>query len=198
MGEPEDVRPLWRTPLGAALVAWMVVTIGALVGAWRIAETSPFGVVIGLALGLGVAAPGGLLVWSLWAMMRDPVTGWLAPAGLLFFLGGLVPAWRPLVDIGMRLNFDNHRATYEAVVADAKAGRLQPNRHGWVVGERDGVRFRYRADRPGEVQFSWVRDDLLAAGVRYDEIPCTPTPRLRCLDRGEPIEGRFFHYVQIP
>jgi hypothetical protein len=198
MGEPEDIRPLWRTPLGAALAAWMVVTLGALLGGWRIAETSPSGVLAGLALGLGVGAPAGLLVWSLWAMLRDPVTGWLAPAALLFFLGALVPAWRPLADAGMRMNFDAHRATYDAIVADAKAGRLRPDPHGWVAGERDGVRFRYRADRPGEVQFAWVRDGLLDAGVRYDEIPCRPTPRLKCLDRGEPIVGRYFHYAQIP
>ncbi|MBI1200607.1 MAG: hypothetical protein GC203_22320 [Phenylobacterium sp.] len=198
MGEADDTRPLWRTPLGAALAAWMAVSAGALVAGWRIAETAPAGVLPGLAVGLGLIAPVGLLIWSLWAMLRDPVTGWMAPAALLFFLGAMVPAWRPLADAGMRMNFEAHVETYDAIVADAKAGLMRPDAHGWVRGSRDGVRFRYRADRPGEVEFSWVRDGLLDAGVRYNEIPCTPTPQLKCLDRGERIEGRYFHYAQIP
>jgi hypothetical protein len=198
MGEADDTRPLWRTPLAAALAAWMGVTVGALVGAWRIAEAAPAGVLPGLAVGLGVIAPVGLLVWSLWTMLRDPVTGWMAPAALLFFLGAMVPGWRPLADAGMRMNFETHVATYDAIVADAKAGRMRPDDYGWVRGMRDGVRFRYRADRPGEVEFVWVRDGLIDAGVRYNDIPCTPTRRLKCLDRGERIEGRYFHYAQIP
>lgn len=197
MAEAEDHRPVWRTPLAAALAGWMTLVLSATFAAWRIAEIAPPGLVAGLALLLGGIAPVGLLVWSLWTMLRDPVTGWMAPAALLFFCGGLIPAERPLADAGMRFNFRAHRPAYEAIVAEAKAGRLRPDPGGWVEGVRDGVRFRYRADRPGDIEFPWLHETFVRAGVRYNDIPCRPSPTLKCLDRGELIEGRYFHYTSV-
>ena len=193
MGEGDPLPPIWRTWLAAVLAAWMLMAVGGIVGVWALLETAPTPVVLGGAA-LLVLAGIALLVASLWAMMRDPVTGWIAPSAMLFFLGGLGPAFQPLNDAGAQLNFERHRPAYEAIVAEAKAGRLAPDTSGWVEGRRDEVRFRYRADRPGMVEFAWVRGPL-ASGVRYDERVCTPAAGLKCLDRGRPLDDRFFHYA---
>ena len=39
-----------------------------------------------------------LLVWGFWAMLREPMTGWLAPTLVLAFCGAFIPAFRPLFD----------------------------------------------------------------------------------------------------
>jgi hypothetical protein len=156
-------------------------------------ETAPAPVVLGGAA-LLVLAGVALLAASLWAMMRDPVTGWIAPSAMLFFVGGLGPAFQPLNDWGARLNFERHRPAYEAIIAEAKAGRLVANQQGWVDGRREHVRFRYRADRPDMVEFAWAKGPL-SSGVRYNEIACTPGIGLKCLDRGRPLEDRFYHYA---
>lgn len=193
MGEGDPLPPIWRTWLAAALAAWMLLVVGGIVGVWALLEAAPAAVVLGGGALLALAGVA-LLVASLWAMMRDPVTGWLAPSAMLFFLGGLGPAFQPLSDAGARLNFERHRPAYEAVIADAKAGRLVPNAAGWVEGERDNVPFRYRADRPGTVEFAWARGPM-ACGVRYDESVCTPGAGLKCLDSGRPLADRYFHYT---
>jgi len=193
----EQFRPVWRTPLAALLIGWMGFTPGLLLGAWRIAETAPPGFLLGLAVSNFAVAPVVLLVWSLWAMARDPVTGWLAPSAFLFFCGAMIPAWQPLTDAGMRLNFQDHRAAYDVIVAEAKAHHFAPGADGWVEGVQDGLRFRYRADRPGRIEFVWARSELYEAGVRYDDVLCTPTHTLKCLDRGRPLEGHYFHYASV-
>ena len=60
-----------------------------------------------------------LAAWSFWAMLREPMTGWLAPTILLAFCGAFVPASRPLLDAGAWLNFNAHRPAYDAIVAEA-------------------------------------------------------------------------------
>ncbi|MBL8769817.1 MAG: hypothetical protein JNK30_00420 [Phenylobacterium sp.] len=201
MDNPGDsYTPVWRTPLAMALLAWMGLAIGAIVGVWRGLETLPPGVVLGLAAGLLVACPVLLLIWSFWTMMRDPVTGWIAPSALLAFLGGMVPAWGPLLDAGVRLNFESHRPTYEAVVADAAAGRLarlSAAPGGWVEEDRDGLRFRYRGGRPERIDFIWARNAYIEAGVRYNARPCRPTPRMKCLGAGLPLANGYSHYVLL-
>lgn len=193
MVEADPSTPIWRTWLAAVLAAWMLLVVGGIVGVWALLEMAPVASVLA-AFALLALAGIALLAASLWAMMRDPITGWLAPSAMLFFLGGLGPAFQPLNDWGARLNFERHRPTYEAIVAEAKAGRMTPDGLGWVQGERDEVRYRYRADRPGLVEFAWVREPL-PSGVRYDETSCTPGPGMKCLDRGRPLDGRFFHYA---
>jgi hypothetical protein len=99
-----------------------------------------------------------------------------------------------LSDLGARLNFERHRPAYEAIIADAKAGRLVADREGRVEGRRGDVRFRYRADRPSMVDFAWAGAPL-TSGVRYNESACTPAAGLKCLDRGKPLADRFYHYA---
>ena len=60
-----------------------------------------------------------LLGWSIWAMLREPTTAWLAPTIFLAFCGAFVPAFGPLLEIGTRLNFESRRAVYDAIVAEA-------------------------------------------------------------------------------
>ena len=44
MGEPaETTRPIWRTSLAAALLAWMVLVIGATLASSRLLENLPGG-----------------------------------------------------------------------------------------------------------------------------------------------------------
>ena len=57
-----------------------------------------------------------------------------------------------------------------------------------------GVRFRYRADRPGEIDFEWARNDAFTEGVRYDDSPCVAAPGRVCADRGRRLEGYYSHY----
>jgi hypothetical protein len=192
----DEPRPIWRRWVAVALVAWMALAVGGLLMAWRLAEILPPGMVPALGLGVFVAAPSVLMIWSFWTMLRDPMTGWIAPSALFAFAGALVPAWQPLLDAGMRLNFEAHRPTYDSIVAEAKGGRmaLTPDPSGWIEGDRDGVRFRYNVARPGRVEFLWSRDPLFETGVRYDDAPCTPTPKLKCIARGRLLEGHYFHY----
>jgi hypothetical protein len=193
MGEGDLLQPIWRTWLAATLAAWMLLVVGAIIGVWTILETVPVPVALAAAALLLLAGPA-LLAAALWAMMRDPVTGWIAPSAMLFFLGGLGPALGPLSDLGARLNFERHRPAYEAIIADAKAGRLVADREGRVEGRRGDVRFRYRADRPSMVDFAWAGAPL-TSGVRYNESACTPAAGLKCLDRGKPLADRFYHYA---
>ena len=192
----EDERPIWRTGLAAALAAWMALVLAALLSVWRLGEVLSFESLLGLGVALFVVAPIALLLLSLLAMLRYPATGWMAPAALLFFAGAMVPAFRPITQQALRLNFAAHRPAYDAIVADAKAGRIavKPNGGGWIVGERDGVRFRYRADRPGRIEFGWTRGQMFEQGVRYDDAPCRPTPAVRCVDQGEPLDGPYSYY----
>jgi hypothetical protein len=195
-GIGDRFRPVWRTPIAMMLLAWMGLAVGALLGAWRAVEILPPTIAVAMALSIFVAAPAVLLVWAFWTMMRDPVTGWIAPSALLAFGGAMIPAWEPLLDYGARLNFETHRAAYDAIVADGRSGRLRATAAGasWVMEDRQGVVFRYRPSRPGRIDFVWSRGAILQAGVRYDAEPCRPTLRMKCLAAGAPLTDGYSHY----
>lgn len=190
----ETIRPIWRTPLAAVLAAWMAMVVVTTLGAGRLMEIVPEGTILVLAIAAYLAPVPILLTWGFWAMLREPMTAWLAPTLLLAFCGGMVPALKPLLNVGARANFETHRATYDAIVVEAARTRARGDPAGAVAGERDGVRYRYRAEQPGEIDFPWARNDTFAEGVRYDDSPCVPTRGLRCADRGQPLAGYYSHY----
>lgn len=191
---PDSIRPIWRKPLATVLAAWMALVIGATLAAGRLMEIVPGEIVLILAVGVFIAPVPILLVWSFWAMLREPMTSWLAPTILLTFCGAVVPAFEPLRDAGARLNFAAHKVTYAAVVDEAARIRALGDIDGLVIGTRNGVRYRYRAERPGEIDFEWVRNGTFEEGVRYDDSPCAPQPGRACADRGQPLEGFYSHY----
>lgn len=174
--EPQGPRPIWRTPLAAVLIAWMAIVLGATLGSSRLLESLPAGALPFLAVGVYLAPLPFLLIWSFWAMMREPVTGWLAPTIVLAFCGGFVPAFRPLFDAGVDLNFAAHRAAYDDIVAEVTAAPRDPEARGWVQGERRNVRFAYRADHREVVQFAWSDSTWLPAAVVYDARTCGAAP----------------------
>jgi len=197
MGEaPSDPKPVWRTPLAAALVVWMVLVVATALAAARLVEVARTETALVVILGVFVVAPPVLLVWSLWTMMREPVTGWIAPTVLMAFCGSFVPLLEPLLDAGVRLNFEARKPLYEAIAAEAKANR-RPQAAVWVEGSRGGVRYRYFTGDPGAIDFVWLDRYGVAAGVHYDDTPCAPRPGLMCIRRGEPLAERFTYYLRF-
>jgi hypothetical protein len=193
------IVPIWRTRLALVLAAWMALTVLILLGGWRIAEVAPLGLAAPVVAGLLAVPPIGLLAWGFWHMLREPVTGWIAPSVLLAFCGAMVPASLPLADLGARLNFMAHRPAYDAIVADLRAGRLAGYREpdGWIAGARDGVRYRYPPGRSDVIDFVWTRARLVDAGVRYDAAPCRPSRQIKCVSAGEPLAGDYYHYFAV-
>jgi hypothetical protein len=189
---------VWRTRLAAVLAAWIAVVLAGTIAAPRLFEVLPDGAALPMAIILFVLTPPALLAWSFWAMLRDPVTGWLAPTVLMAFCGALAPASQPLFDFGVRMNFEARRPAYEAIVAAAKAGRLgSANERGWVIGAQNGVRYRFHTSRPGQIEFVWRKERGLQAGVRYDDTPCITTRTMRCIARGRPLAGAYSFYQRI-
>jgi hypothetical protein len=199
MGETPYIRPVWRTGLAAALAAWMGLVVAAALSAGRLMEITPAAVAPFLIAGLFVVPPLILLVWSFWTMLREPMTGWLAPTILMAFCGAFVPLAQPLYDTGVRLNFEARRPAYEAIAAEVRDGRIAgaPNPRGWIVGERDGVRFRFRPDDRGMIDFGWAQAYGFKSGVRYDDTPCVSRPGALCIDRGEALAERFTYYARF-
>ncbi|WP_156467342.1 MULTISPECIES: hypothetical protein [unclassified Phenylobacterium] len=199
MGERPYIRPVWRTRLAAVLVAWMVLAVSVMLAAARLMEVTPPSVAPMLVLALYVAPPPALLAWSFWHMMREPVTGWLAPTVLMTFCGALIPLAPPIYDLGVRLNFQARRPAYEAIAAEVRDGRIAglPNRRGWIAGERDGVRFRFRPAERGVIDFTWAEAYGLKAGVRYDDTPCVSRRGALCIDRGERLADRYTYYARF-
>ena len=193
-GAPDTFKPIWRTPLAAVLTAWMLAVVLTTLAAGRLLEVVPGAALYGAALLVYLAPIPPLLAWGVWAMLKEPLTGWLAPTLLFTFCGGFVPAAQPLFDAGVTLNFEMHRARYDAIVEEAKTSAQR--REGYVEGVRDGVRFRYRASRPGEIDFPW-RDRAGEVGVRYDDTPCVTVPGRRCIARGRPLGDNFVFYQRI-
>jgi hypothetical protein len=172
MGEPVDtIRPVWRTPLAAALLAWMGLVVGTTLASSRLLELVPASGLPFLAIGLYIAPIPVLLVWSFWAMLREPVSGWLAPTIVLAFCGGFIPAFRPLFDVGVSLNFAAHRPAYEAIVADIGEGG-DPAQRGWIEGRRGDVRYGFQGDHRELIQFTWSDNTYLPSGVVYDARSC--------------------------
>ena len=176
MGEAADsLRPIWRTPLAAALIAWIGLVIGATLASSRLLESLPTGALPFVAVGLYLAPIPILLIWSFWAMLREPMTGWLAPTIVLAFCGGFVPAFRPLFDAGVDLNFAAHRPVYDAIVADVAAGGVaSPGGRGWIQGSQRNIRYGFQPDHRDVVQFVWSDNTYLPAAVVYDARSCGP------------------------
>lgn len=199
MGESPYIRPVWRTPLAAALVAWMSLATAAIIAAPRLMEVTPPAAAPVLIATVFLIPLPMLMIWSFWSMMREPMTGWLAPTVLMTFCGAVVPAAPPLYEMGVRLNFEDRRPIYEAIAAEARAGTLGglPNARGWILGQREGVRFRYRLTDPGLIDFNWTQSYGFRAGVRYDDSPCVARPGARCIDQGEPLAKGFTYYARF-
>lgn len=199
MGETPYIRPVWRTPLAAVLVAWMALATAATLVAPRVMELTPPAAGPLLIAAVYVIPPPVLLIWSFWSMLREPMTGWLAPTVLMAFCGGFVPLAQPLYQAGVRLNFEGRRPVYEAIAAEVRAGTLGglPNARGWIVGQRDGVLFRYRRADLGMVDFPWTQAYGVRAGVRYDDTPCVARPGARCIDQGEALAKGFTYYQRV-
>lgn len=199
MGESPYIRPVWRTPLAACLAAWMALVVAGLLGAARLMEVTPPAIAPVLIAVVYVLPPPILLVWSFWTMLREPITGWLAPSVLMAFCGGLIPAFAPLYEAGVRLNFEARRPVYETIAAEVRDGRIggRPNPRGWISGERDGVRYRFRPTDRGAIDFNWTRAYGFTAGVRYDDTPCISRKGALCIDRGERLEQRYTYYARF-
>lgn len=190
----EPLTPIWRTPLAVILLAWILSVLGVTLAAARLIEVTPPDTLTWAAIGLYLLPIPPLLGWGVWAMLRDPLTGWLAPTLLLGFCGAFVPLAQPLFDAGVNLNFQARRPIYEAVIAEARMTPPRPG--GRVMGERDGVRFRYATERPDEIDFIW-QDSPAGVGVRYDPTPCVATATRRCVARGRGLTPAFTFYQQI-
>jgi hypothetical protein len=194
-----DGTPIWRTRLWPLLIAWMALAMVTPITVWTVAERVPYLLVLSGVGALFTAIPLVLLVWSLIAMQRDPLTGWIGPTLILAFAGTLVPAAQPMIEAGKRLNFELHRTAYEHLVADARLGRLAGEglKGGWLQGRREDVRYRFSPDRPGVVEFLWIHGKLFENGVRYDDTPCRPTRGLRCVVIGQPLEGFYSYFEEL-
>jgi hypothetical protein len=188
--------PIWRTRLAAMLAGWMAVAVGLALGWWRLAEIAPLPALAALGVAVFIVAPVGLLIWGFVIMLREPMTGWIAPTALLAFAGAFVPLAQPLSDAGAQLNFEDHRPVYDAIVADVLLKRLTGpvSADGVITGERDGVRYAFRPARPGQVRFKWLDAGAFEAGVRYDRARCKPSPAVRCVLQGEPLDGNYSRY----
>ncbi len=203
MGEPADTfRPVWRTRLAAVGVAWMCLVVGVTLGSSRLLELIPAQTVPFVAFSLYITPIPILLVWSFWTMLREPMTGWLAPTVILAFCGGFVPAAGLLFDAGVNLNFASHRPAYEAIVADVALGRLAPDptAKGWTVGTRGEVVYAFQARRRDLVQFTWSEGAYRAAAVVYDAracgVPRTATAGRRIISTYDRRLGGHYCYVR--
>jgi len=199
MGETPYIRPVWRTRLAAALAAWMALVLAATLAAGRLMEITPPAVAPVLIVALYAVPPVILLVWSFWTMLREPMTGWLGPTVLMGFIGAFVPLAPVLYDAGVRLNFEARRPAYEAIAAEVRDGRIsgRPNPRGWIVGERDGLRFRFRPADRGMIDFAWANAYGFKSGIRYDDTPCVSRKGAICIDRGEPLAERYTYYARF-
>ena len=144
---------------------------GATLASSRLLETLPNGALPFVVVGIYLAPIPFLLAWGFWAMLREPLTGWLAPTIILAFCGGFVPAFRPLFDAGVALNFAAHRPAYEAIVAEVGGGG-DPAARGWIEGRAGDVRYGYRAEHREVIQFTWSSGAYLPSGVVYDGRAC--------------------------
>ena len=203
MGEPADTfRPVWRTRLAAVGVAWMTLVVGVTLASSRLLEVVPGEAVPFVAFSLYITPIPVLLVWSFWAMLREPVTAWLAPTVILGFCGGFVPAAGPLFDAGVALNFASHRPAYEDIVDDVAQGRLaaDPKVPGWTEGIRGEVAYGFQGRRRDLVQFPWSDSTYLASAVVYDAracgVPRSATAGRRIISTYDRHLGGHYCYVR--
>lgn len=156
----------WRSWFERAFLAWGVIALAFWLGITRVLEVMGKGMALAW-LALFLLAPLALIVWAI----RRAAT----QAGKWAIVGAVVVAWAVLVAAGIPLyrasvylNFWSHRAAYDAVVADMKAGRLAAQRE----GVRHGVKYNSPMMRSGDVGFLWYWDFDVGQGVYYDETEC--------------------------
>lgn len=199
---PEVMKPVWRTPLAAAAAGWMGAVIGVTVASSRLLEVLPDNAAPFVFVGLYLAPIPVLLVWGFWVMLRDPLTGWLAPTVILAFVGAFVPAAPHLFNLGVALNFLAHREAYEEIVADVGSGRLaaDPAARGWTTGVRGEVVYGFQATRRDLVQFTWSDGAYLASAVVYDAracgVPRSPGAGRRLITTYDRHLGDHYCYVR--
>jgi hypothetical protein len=202
MGEAADtIRPIWRTRLAAALVAWMGLVVGATLASSRLLEVLPADVLPFAAVSLYITPIPIFLVWGFWAMLREPLTGWVAPTVVLAFCGAFVPAAKPLFDAGVALNFAARRPAYEAIVDDVVSGRLAaaPAEIGWTQGQRGEIRYAFQSSHRDLVQFIWSENPYLPSAVIYDAKSCgvpRPGQRRRIISSYDRHLGGHYCYVR--
>jgi hypothetical protein len=157
-------------PFEAAFAGWIVVAVVFWLALMRLLELlSPvaFGVVWA-AVYLG--APLVLLLWAISRAIRRRGP-WLFVPAVLFAAVVVLASGIFLVQVSAYLNFLAHKTAFDAVVADAKAGRLDR------AGSRHGVRYILPFERPDAVVFPWNHDTHGGwIGVAYDEDDCPPKP----------------------
>ncbi|MFZ5719749.1 MAG: hypothetical protein ACOY5Y_09840 [Pseudomonadota bacterium] len=124
--------------------------------------------------------PLALIVWAIGRAVRR--TGsWVAVGAVVGAWIALAVAAIPLARAGVYLNFWSHRAAYDAVVADLKAGRIADR----SSGSRHGVRYHTPDMRQGSVGFVWYWDFDIGQGVAYDEVDCPRQPTTPPPERSE-------------
>lgn len=157
----------WRSRFGRALSAWIVVALAFELGITRVLEVLGKGMAL-VWLALLVLAPLSLMIWALKRVTQKTGT-WRGAGAVVATWISVAAAGFPLSRASVYLNFWSHRAAYDAVVADFRAGRLNPG-----PGRRHGV--EYNATASGYISFAWYWDFDIGQGIAYDEANCPPRP----------------------
>lgn len=163
----------WRSKFGRALSIWIITALAFELSVSRIVEVLGKGMAL-LWLGVLVVAPLALTVWAL-ARVTDRTGTWSAVGAVVVTWIAVLMAAFPLHRASVQLNFWSHRAAYDAVVADMKAGRLEQG-----SGRRHGVKYDAPWMTGNDVGFAWFWEYDIGEGVMYDEEACPrrPTPPL--------------------
>jgi hypothetical protein len=181
----------WRLALG--WVALLIIEIFGL--PWWQEALSFNGLQAALVANAAIAF--GLLLWCLWRLIRSPKSEWVGLTLLIAAATSSVPLAAPLYFSGAYLKLVVMRPTYEALRADAAAGKLNTGKR-FVYGSARGVRFFFDSPNPGAITFPWSETPYGGfVGVEYDpeDCPRRPEPPLiapTTADAGEPpqMQGR--------
>jgi hypothetical protein len=165
---------VWRSAFGRAALAWMALAVVTLLAFATLADLLPFQVLQWTMIAIFMAAPAALVLWSAWAIFKAPRRTLPVFLVLMVFSGGLLLAGGQVILAGARTKFVVHRATYEAVVADVRSGRVPRDAGGCFRGRRGGMDFSSFSCGSEEVIFPWGDDALTLYGVIYDPYGCPP------------------------
>jgi hypothetical protein len=169
---------VWRTALGRVLLAWMGLITLLLLAYGRLLEVLSLDAYSWGFTAAFLAAPVAFLHWCAWELVRRPRLMWPALLALVLFCASVVAGIEWVGRPGAYLNLLAHRAEYDRIVADAKAGRLPGlNSKDWVEGTQNGTRYVLTGADPGGVIFPWDHRPYGGwTGVIYDEEDCPPRP----------------------
>lgn len=167
---------MWRSRFSRWFFLWVFLALASALAWGRLTEVAAT-LMTSVVMGLFLLPVLPMLFWSLRLLHRQPRTNWPAPVAVLLFCALAVAGLSPLMWTSTFLNFMSHKATYDRIVADAKAGRLAPNGGpGWTSGRRYGVDY-YWQHSPGQaspsLQFNWGVPGGFS-GIIYDEVECPP------------------------